>query len=121
MKRIIFAIILLLITIIINFTGKYKVENFCKKSTAELKNCLNLINEGDYKSAGKVLKGMPEIESISLFIYKEESTLFETSIIEAESYLNEKDKTESVVRIKSCIYLLKRIYENQQPGIDNFI
>jgi len=121
MKRIIAAVVLLFLTITLNFIGKIQVEKLCDKTTGMLEGMKEQIDMGDISSAIKRYNSIPEIENITPYIYNEEIVRVEDELAQLKSYLDESNTANAKISINKCIFLLKRIKEKESLSINSFL
>jgi len=120
MKRMIAAIVLLIITVSINIVGKIKVDKVCDKTTKILNQIESEIKAGNLSYALNSYEYIPDIELLSPYIYNEEITNIKSELFVMKSYIKENDSTNAIVCINKCIFSLKMVKDNERLSIYRF-
>lgn len=109
MKRIIWAVVLLITTLGIYFMGLFVVNDICKNEISDLKQCLDDIESGNIEKAKKTLKKDKELNRLTHYIYRTKIEDIEDTLKSGYYYLLENDLKESKICINKSIDLLDEV------------
>ena len=111
MKRIIIALVLLAVTIVLNFLSEMRVRKYCTDVKKELRSAISLIEEKDYKAAKKKVENTKKDKTLVAYIYNLDFKKIKKELDDAENLIDIKEDEYAKICIMRSISLAEDIYE----------
>ncbi|MCQ2455251.1 MAG: hypothetical protein MJ090_03840 [Clostridia bacterium] len=120
MKRIISAVILLMLSFGIYFSGLFVINKTCNKQIKILEKSISHIQKGNIENAVKLQKELPNIKRLTHYVYKERIDEVKDEISKGQYYLAENDDKQAIICYKNSINLIKDIKNEFFISFDSF-
>lgn len=120
MKRMIFAIILLILIGVIYFSGYTLTENRIKTEREKLETCIQYLTDGQTEEAIKTLNTQSDLKRLTHYIYTDRITEIEENRLLAYYCLLENNTNDAIIYAKNSLDKLNDIENEFLFSIDMF-